>query len=103
MPGATTSQRLSVENGASPTNEFLLRALDLDFDDVLDLAFGPVLGTPNLTLQYWVLDAKTGTWRSVGSHPNLRLDPKTREVATYEKGGHAGLLSQQNVYRWRDT
>lgn len=101
MPGGTSTQRLPVDNGWSPSNEFLLRAMDLDFDGVLDLGFGPLLGTPNLTLGYWVVDSQGGDWLSVGLLSNLRTDASAGELITFEKGGHAGLLSQEKAYRWQ--
>lgn len=100
-PSRGSTQRLPVESGWSPSNEFLLRAVDLDFDGVLDLGFGPVLGTPNLGLGYWVVDSKGGGWRSVGLLSNLRTDASAGELITAEKGGHAGMLSEEKVYRWQ--
>lgn len=99
--GGGGTQRLPVDNGWSPSKEFLLRAVDLDFDGVLDLGFGPVLGTPNLSLGYWIVDSKGGSWRSVGLLSNLRTDASAGELITTEKGGHAGMLSEEKVYRWQ--
>jgi hypothetical protein len=30
------------------------------------------------------------------------VNPGTHEVETYEKGGHAGLLFESQVYRWEN-
>lgn len=102
VPQSPRSQTLNVENGWSPSNKFILRALDLDFDGTLDLGFGPVLGTPNLTLNYWVRSPTGADWISLGKFSNLTSDPAARELVTREKGGHAGMLWQEDTYRWRD-
>jgi hypothetical protein len=98
--GAAPAQSLQVTDAWSPSNEFLLQALDLDFDGTLDFAFGPILGTPNLTLHYWRVDADQGRLSDLGSFSNLKVNPSTHELETYEKGGHAGLLFESKVYRW---
>jgi hypothetical protein len=98
--GSTAPQSLPLTDAWSPTNEFLLQALDLDFDGTLDLAFGPILGTPNLALEYWLVEPGHGSLSKLGSFSNLKLNPTAREVETYEKGGHAGLLFESKVYRW---
>jgi hypothetical protein len=100
-PDRHPAELLSVENGWSPSDQFVLRALDLNFDGVLDLGFGPVLGTPNLTLSYWVQSSTGAGWVSLGLLANLTLAPAARELMTREKGGHAGMLWQENTYRWQ--
>lgn len=92
---------LAIEDGFTPTGNFMLRALDLNFDGVLDLGFGPVLGTPNLTLSYWLHDAAGSGWKSLGMLSNVKVDPAAREVVTSEKGGHAGMLWQENAFHWQ--
>jgi hypothetical protein len=87
MPRSPRSEALDVENGWSPSNKFLLRALDLDFDGTLDLGFGPVLGTPNLTLNYWGRNSTGAGWISLGKFSNLTSDPAARELVTREKAG----------------
>jgi len=94
------AQTFEVEDAWSPTGEFLLQAIDINFDGVLDLAFGPILGTPNLELQYWIVGAGTAPWTNVGRLSNLKVRADTRELETSEKGGHAGLLFKNDVYRW---
>jgi hypothetical protein len=101
-PGGSSiaPQSFQLTDAWSPSNEFLLQALDLNFDGTLDFAFGPSLGTPNLTLEYWLVDPGAGSLSKVGSFSNLKLNPTAREVETYEKGGHAGLVFESKVYRW---
>jgi hypothetical protein len=93
-------QVLKLEDGWSPSGDFFLQGIDMNFDGVLDLGFGPLLGTPNLTLDYWTVDAKRGGLASIGKLTNLSVDAKAREVKTYEKGGHAGLENESKTYRW---
>jgi hypothetical protein len=93
-------QIFKVEYGWSPSGDFVLEGVDLNFDGVLDLAFGPVSDTPNETLQYWLIDPQGGPLESLGSFPNLKVDAKAHEIRTYEKGGHAGLLHEAKTYRW---
>lgn len=97
---SAVGQTFTLNDAESPTDEFLLEAIDINFDGVLDFAFGPVLGTPNLELQYWTVDAATGQWTDVGRLSNLKVRTDTRELETSEKGGHAGLLFRNDVYRW---
>jgi hypothetical protein len=84
----------------SPSGDYLLQAIDINFDGVLDLAFGPVLGTPNLTLDYWTVSPQRGALEGIGKLTNLTLDLATHELRTHEKGGHAGLLQESKAYRW---
>jgi hypothetical protein len=100
--GRNDAQRLEVEFGWSPSGEFFLNAVDLNFDDKLDLGFGPVLRTPNDTLQYWLADPNGGPLEYLGSFPNLRVEPANRQLETYEKGGHAGLLYEAKTYVWEN-
>lgn len=86
----------------SPAGDFLLQAIDLNFDGVLDLAFGAVLGTPNLTLDYWAVDPRRAALAPLGKLTNLSVDLATHELRTHEKGGHAGLLQESKAYRWED-
>lgn len=86
----------------SPLDEYVLNGIDLNFDGVLDLAFGPVLGTPNETLDYWLTDPKGGSVEQLGRFANLKVDAAKRELETYEKGGHAGLLFEGKRYRWEE-
>lgn len=99
-PGRTDAQRLEVEFGWSPSGEFFLNGVDLNFDGKLDLGFGPILRTPNDTLQYWLADPNGGPFEYLGSFPNLRVEPAARQIETYEKGGHAGLLYDAKTYAW---
>jgi hypothetical protein len=84
----------------SPTGDFLLQAMDLNFDGVLDLAFGAVLGTPNLTLDYWAVDPQRAALDPIGKLTNLTVDLAAHELRTHEKGGHGGLLEESKAYRW---
>jgi len=93
-------QTFELKDTWSPTSEFLLQAIDVNFDGVLDFAFGPILGTPNLELQYWVVSTGASPWTDVGRLSNLKVRTDTRELETSEKGGHAGLLFKNEVYRW---
>jgi hypothetical protein len=97
---SSVAQTFALKDAWSPTGEFLLQAIDINFDGVLDFAFGPILGTPNLELQYWTVDAGTSQWTDVGRLSNLKVRTDTRELETSEKGGHAGLLFRNDVYRW---
>lgn len=92
---------LTIDDGFSPSGEFMLEGLDLNFDGVLDLGFGPVLGTPNVTLSYWLHENAGHGWKSVGMLANVKLNPTTQEVITREKGGHGGMLWQENTFRWQ--
>lgn len=94
------AQTFALNDASSPTGEFLVQAIDINFDGVLDFAFGPILGTPNLELQYWVVDSGTSQWMDVGRLSNLKVRTDARELETSEKGGHAGLLFKNDVYRW---
>jgi hypothetical protein len=84
----------------SPSGDYLLQAIDINFDGVLDLAFGAALGTPPLTLEYWTVAPRRGALESVGKLTNLTLDLATHELRTQEKGGHAGLPPASKTYRW---
>jgi hypothetical protein len=96
----SSAQTFALKDAWSPTGEFLVQAIDINFDSVLDFAFGPILGTPNLELQYWIVDSATSQWMDVGRLSNLKVRTDTRELETSEKGGHAGLLFKSDVYRW---
>lgn len=98
-PAGAAPATLTIEDGFTPTGNFMLQALDLNFDGILDLGFGPVAGTPNLTLSYWVHDPSG--WRSLGMLSNVKVMPAAREVVTREKGGHAGMLWQESTFRWQ--
>jgi hypothetical protein len=97
---SSVAQTFALKDAGSPTGEFLIQAIDINFDGVLDLAVGPILGTPNLELQYWTIDGGTSQWTDVGRLSNLKVRTATRELETSEKGGHAGLLFRNDVYRW---
>jgi hypothetical protein len=104
--GATSQvgggQNFGLKDAWSPTGEFLLQAIDINFDGVLDFAFGPIMGTPNLELHYWRVDIATAQLAEVGRFSNLKVRADTRELETSEKGGHAGLLFKNEAYRWVD-
>ena len=93
-------QVLQLSDAASPSGDYLLQAIDLNFDGVLDLAFGAVLGTPNLTLDYWAVAPQRAALDHIGKLTNLTLDLATHELKTHEKGGRAGLLQESTTYRW---
>jgi hypothetical protein len=97
---APAPQSFKLEDGWSPTGDYFLQAVDLNFDGVLDLGIGPQRGTPNLTLQFWTVDGKRAALDSLGEFTNLTADPKARELRTFEKGGHAGLENANKSYRW---
>jgi hypothetical protein len=99
---AATPQVFQLEDAWSPSDDFFLQGIDINFDGVLDLAFGALLGTPNLTLDYWTVDAQRVALDRIGKFTNLSVDPQTHELKTYEKGGHAGLLNESKTYRWQD-
>jgi hypothetical protein len=50
------------------------------FDGVLDLAFGALPRTPNLTLACWTVDVQRLELDRIGKFTNLTVDPRTREV-----------------------
>jgi hypothetical protein len=112
-PSGGTAQSFNLQDVWSPSGEFLLQAVDINFDGILDLAFGPVMGTPNLELDYWLVEPAVGEGeppaqtavplRAVGRFSNLTLKPETRELETFEKGGHGGLLFKRDYYRWVDA
>jgi hypothetical protein len=93
-------QVFQLTDASSPSGDYLLQAIDINFDGVLDFAFGAVLGTPNLTLDYWTVVPQQGAFERIGKLTNLTLDLATHELRTHEKGGHAGLLQESSTYRW---
>lgn len=97
---AAAPQVFQLTDAWSPSGDYLLQAIDLNFDGVLDLAFGAVLGTPNLTLDYWTVAPQRAALDSIGKLTNLTIDLATHELKTHEKGGHAGLLQESKTYRW---
>jgi hypothetical protein len=99
-PNNATAQTFDIDYAWSHSGDFVLQGIDLNFDGTLDLAFGPVTDTPNETLYYWWVDTKRNALELLGSFPDLKVDAKAREIRTYEKGGHAGLLFEAKTYRW---
>lgn len=90
---------LMSHEATSGAEKLYLWAVDANFDGTLDLAVGPVHGTPNLELQLWVVKPG-GRFEDVGTFTNLVVDPQLQELRSGEKGGHAGLLRSDKVYVW---
>jgi len=74
-------------------------ALDVDFDQPLDLALVPQRYTPNAATELFVWDK--GVPRHLGQFMSPRLDAKARQITTREKGGHAGMLFKAQTYGWQ--
>lgn len=83
-------------------DKLLLEAIDLDFDGVLDLVVGAVLGTPNHEATAWRVNSQNGRLERLGAFFNLRVDKGKREIVSSKKGGHGGRLYSEKTYRWLD-
>lgn len=99
---ARPNQTIEMTDAWSPSGNFQLVAVDLNFDTVMDVGVGAALATPNESLDYWLVDGAGGGWRYLGRYSNLRVDAHARQLTTYEKGGHGGLLYESRTYEWKD-
>lgn len=88
MPPGTEVERLST--------------VDLDFDGYGDLAFLVMLAMANSRTEYWRFDPRTRRFESAGEFETLVPDSATRELTSYNRGGHAGALWTAARWRWRD-
>jgi hypothetical protein len=101
--GQAAPQVLEIKDyGRSFSGAFALVGMDLDFDGILDLAFGPITDTPNEMLNYWRVDPQGNRLEALGVFANLQVDAATRSLRSHEKGGHAGLLFESRTYRWQN-
>ena len=46
------------------------------------------------------MDPASGRFVAAGVHPALRPDSAARELTSFERGGHAGLLWTASRWRW---
>lgn len=88
-----------IELYSAPAGQFLLRAVDLNFDGVLDLSMTGIEGTPNASTELFIVDADGA--RHVGRLTSPRVDLARQQIVSYEKGGHAGLLYRERRFQWR--
>jgi hypothetical protein len=98
-PAKGAKQVFGVEVDAVPLGQLLLRAVDLNFDGVLDLSLTGVAGTPNAPTELFVINAEKSSY--FGQFTSPRVDPALRQVVSYEKGGHAGFLFRERTFKWR--
>ena len=92
-------EEFAVSLDSLPPGQFVLQAVDLNFDGVLDLALSGVAGTPNASTELFTVESSSV--HHVGQLMTPRVDSTRREIVAYEKGGHAGLLFREEVYGWR--
>jgi hypothetical protein len=76
-----------------------LSLVDLDFDGHGDLAFVSLMGMANSISEYWRFDPASGRFVPLGSFATFEVDSARRELKTYVRGGHAGLLFTAARYR----
>lgn len=88
------------ENEVPPQMEIdRLSLVDLDFDGHGDLAFVALMGMANSTSEYWRFDPAAGRFVPLGPFDTFEVDSARRELKTYVRGGHAGLLFTAARYR----
>jgi len=80
--------------------QFIFGATDINFDGRADLLFSTRRGTSNVYADYWLFVPATEEFEYLGNYPTFRVDAVHRELSTYEGGGAAGLIYEQNLYRF---
>ncbi len=95
-------QRLAVpEMEASEDNaEFFFGGVDVNFDGLLDLMLMTRRGVANTYAAYWLFDPKSGTYTSLGTYPEFRVDTQKHRLLTYERGGWGGLIHEAREYEF---
>lgn len=90
------------ENEMPPESEWeRLSLIDLDFDGYGDLGFLAGVGMANLTSEYWRFDPASGRFVPLGAFDTFEADSARRELKTYVRGGHAGLIWTAARYRFQ--
>ncbi len=93
-------QRLPVSE-MTPVGEeedFFFGGVDLNLDGFLDLMLITRHGVANAYADYWLFDPATGTYQRLGNYAILRVDPKTKHLRSYERGGMGGLIYESKEY-----
>jgi len=96
------SQSLPVHN-MDPTSkgeEFFIGSADINFDGYNDLFLVTRRGVANAYADYWLFAPAKEDFTYLGNYPIFTVDSSKRQLSTYERGGHGGLIYQANHYRF---
>jgi hypothetical protein len=84
-----------------PGQGFFFGPQDLDADGYADLLLATDRGVANAYARYWRFDPAAGAFVDLGTFPILSVDPATRRITSYERGGAGGSTSTRTEYAWR--
>lgn len=104
-PGSEAPQILPV-TGMDPIGEdetFFFGGVDINFDGYLDLMLVIGQGGANAQAAYWLFDPETKSFKPLGTYPMFKLDKEKQQLATYSRGGYAGLSYDSRTYRFLDN
>ena len=84
-----------------PGQGFFFGPQDLDSDGYADLLLATDRGVANAYARYWRFDPAARAFVDLGTFPILSVDPATRRITSYERGGPGGSTSTRTEYAWR--
>jgi hypothetical protein len=96
------SQSLPVYNmdPIAKGEDFFIGSADINFDGYNDLFLVTRRGVANAYADYWLFAPATEDFAYLGNYPIFTVDSSKRQLSTYERGGHGGLIYQANHYRF---
>ncbi|HEX9024205.1 MAG TPA: hypothetical protein VF799_10230 [Geobacteraceae bacterium] len=95
-------QTLTV-SGMTPVPEklkFFFGAVDINYDGHNDFFLATRQGTANSYVDYWLFVPSKQEFSYLGNYPIFTLDPKSKTLSTFERGGYGGMIFKRNRYRF---
>jgi hypothetical protein len=99
-PGWSQSLPVHDMDPTSKGEEFFIGSADINFDGYNDLFLLTNHGVANAYANYWLFAPAKEDFAYLGNYPMFTVDSSNRQLSTYERGGHGGLIYQANHYRF---
>jgi hypothetical protein len=85
-----------------PGGKIFFGPVDLNQDGHQDLMILTSQGTANGYATYWLFDAASRQFQTLGDYPVFTLDPVSKRLKTYERGGAGGMAYESKEYAFID-